>query len=82
MRYQINLVTVDTQPHQHKFYEIMVYQRGEGYLRTKEDLIPVGPGKIMIVPPGVEHGSIFRKAASGTPLPAISTIFSALPHRR
>lgn len=68
MRYQINLVTVDTQPHQHKFYEIMVYQRGEGYLRTKEGLIPVGPGKIMIVPPGVEHGSIFPEGGERYPI--------------
>ena len=68
MRYQINLVTVDTVPHQHKSYEIMVYQRGEGYLHTADAAIPVGPGKIMIVPPGTEHGSTFPHGGERYPI--------------
>ena len=43
--------------HKHKFYEIMLYVAGKGYLRTTEKNYPFEPGTIIIVPPGILHGS-------------------------
>lgn len=43
--------------HRHKTYEIMLYLSGEGYLRTDTVNYPFSPGSIIIVPPGVTHGS-------------------------
>ena len=71
MRYQINLVTVDTVPHQHKFYEIMVYQRGEGWLHTADGSIPAygisyvdtdGAEKAYSVNMSGEDGSLYLSA--------------------
>ena len=44
--------------HQHPKWEIMYYLRGEGYLATKNEKIPFKPGSVIIVPPGVVHGSV------------------------
>lgn len=44
--------------HRHKYYEIMLYLQGEGVLRTAEKDYPFAPGTIIIVPPGIEHGSM------------------------
>ncbi|MBQ4136931.1 MAG: AraC family transcriptional regulator [Clostridia bacterium] len=47
--------------HKHKFYEIMLYIWGEGFLRTAEKSYPFEPGTIIIVPPEIPHGSISEK---------------------
>jgi AraC-like DNA-binding protein len=36
----------------------MYYLKGEGYLATQNENIPFKPGSIIIVPPGVTHGSV------------------------
>lgn len=44
--------------HQHPKWEIMYYLSGEGYLANQNENIPFKPGSIIIVPPGVIHGSV------------------------
>lgn len=44
--------------HQHPDWEIMYYLSGEGYLATQKENVPYKPGSIIIVPPGVTHGSV------------------------
>ena len=44
--------------HKHNHYEIMLYLHGTGYLKTTKEDYPFAPGSIIIVPPGIEHGSI------------------------
>lgn len=44
--------------HQHNNYEIMLYLEGVGYLRTPKKNYHFSPGKIIIVPPYTEHGSV------------------------
>ena len=43
--------------HTHKTYEIMHYLEGNGYLRTSAGKLPFVPGTVIIVPPGLSHGS-------------------------
>ncbi|MBQ7821525.1 MAG: helix-turn-helix domain-containing protein [Clostridia bacterium] len=43
--------------HKHRHYEIMLYLSGEGSMRTQEKSYPFSPGTIIIMPPGVVHGS-------------------------
>ncbi|MBO7149101.1 MAG: AraC family transcriptional regulator [Clostridia bacterium] len=43
--------------HKHKFYEIMLYTEGKGFLRTSEKSYPFETGTIIIVPPEILHGS-------------------------
>ena len=60
MNLQINCTQdgIKTYPmHKHNNYEIMLYLQGEGYLRTTHADYPFSPGSIIIVPPGIEHGS-------------------------
>ena len=60
MNYQINKTKsgVTTYPlHRHTYYEVMLYLSGEGVLVTPQKHIPFSPGTILIVPPGVLHGS-------------------------
>lgn len=55
--------------HTHKQYEIMLYLEGTGELRTPRKNIPFCPGTVIIVPPGIEHGSFsehgFRNISVG-----------------
>ncbi|MBE6565333.1 MAG: AraC family transcriptional regulator [Ruminococcaceae bacterium] len=44
--------------HMHKNYEIMFYLEGEGYMKTDRGDIPFSPGKIILVPPNIRHGSV------------------------
>jgi len=60
MNLQINCTQdgINTYPmHKHNNYEIMLYLQGTGYLRTQNTDHPFSPGSIIIVPPGMEHGS-------------------------
>lgn len=60
MNLQINCTQdgVKTYPmHKHSNYEIMLYLKGTGCLRTRSADYPFSPGSIIIVPPGTEHGS-------------------------
>lgn len=43
--------------HAHGSEEIVLYVEGEGIMRTSERNIPFSPGKILIIPRGVMHGS-------------------------
>lgn len=40
--------------HAHGSEEIVLYVEGEGVMRTSERNIPFSPGKILIIPRGVE----------------------------
>ena len=44
--------------HSHGFWEIMYYVEGTGHLATPDVNYPFQPGSIIIVPPGVLHGSV------------------------
>ena len=60
MNLQINCTQsgIKTYPmHKHNNYEIMLYLQGTGHLRTQNTDYPFSPGSIIIVPPGIEHGS-------------------------
>ncbi|MBQ4087892.1 MAG: helix-turn-helix transcriptional regulator [Clostridia bacterium] len=46
--------------HQHSAYEVMQYIEGEGFLKTDTGDLPFLPGTIIIVPPGMRHGSVSR----------------------
>jgi len=61
----LNLQINRTQPglkkypmHTHRHYEIMHYLNGKGFLRTREKDLAFSPGTVVIVPPGMEHGSV------------------------
>lgn len=59
MSYIINYLTSEAPAHQHKDYEIIVYVSGSGIFQAAGTQIPVFPGKIVIIPPGVMHGVAF-----------------------
>lgn len=59
MDYIINVTGAQSAPlHTHDQYEIIVYTAGEGVMRTREREYPVRAGTIVIVPPGVGHGTV------------------------
>jgi AraC-like DNA-binding protein len=43
--------------HTHGHYEIMYYLEGEGHMRTAVREFPFHPGTVIIMPPGIWHGS-------------------------
>ncbi|MDD3243531.1 MAG: helix-turn-helix domain-containing protein [Eubacteriales bacterium] len=43
--------------HSHTDFEILYYTQGTGVLRTAQGNIPFFPGCILVVPPGILHGS-------------------------
>ena len=43
--------------HAHNHFEIMYYLQGEGALLLEGGHLPFSPGTVIIVPPGVMHGS-------------------------
>lgn len=47
-------------PHSHSYWEILYYIQGEGYLYTPQKNYDFAPGTIIIVPPGVLHGSVSK----------------------
>ena len=51
--------------HAHNQYEIIYYLRGRGNLKTEARDFPFEPGTVIIVPPGIYHGShsdsVFKK---------------------
>lgn len=44
--------------HKHSVFEIMHYVEGRGVLRTECEDIPFVPGTVVVMPPGVMHGSV------------------------
>lgn len=44
--------------HKHETWEIMTYMTGKGYLYTPEMNYPFKPGTVILVPPGMMHGSV------------------------
>lgn len=61
--------TIKYPMHKHNTYEVMCYFEGSGYLATEYGNIPFDKGSIIIVPPGVLHGSVstegFRNVSVG-----------------
>lgn len=53
--------TVKYPMHKHNTYEVMCYLEGSGYLATEHVNIPFDKGSIIIVPPGVLHGSVSKE---------------------
>jgi AraC-like DNA-binding protein len=49
--------TVRYPHHRHRNYEIMHYIRGRGRMWTEKGEIPFSPGQVVIIPPGLLHGS-------------------------
>ncbi len=47
--------------HSHTEYEIMHYISGEGFLKAETGDIPFRPGTVVIMPPGIIHGSASKK---------------------
>ena len=43
--------------HTHSHYEIMYYLEGDGHMCTALGNYPFHPGTVIIIPPGIEHGS-------------------------
>lgn len=43
--------------HCHQAYEVMLYTEGTGYLRTESGGYPFESGTVIVVPPGMMHGS-------------------------
>lgn len=61
MEFQINRTcdgVISYPQHQHKGYEIMLYLDGEGYMLADGKGVPFRCGTIIIVPPGISHGSV------------------------
>lgn len=58
--------------HAHDVFEIMHYVKGEGVLRTSCGDYPFASGTVIVVPPGIEHGSVaqgyFRNICINLPL--------------
>lgn len=46
--------------HRHTNWEIMYYLSGEGYLANERARIAFHPGSMIIVPPGILHGSVSK----------------------
>ncbi len=63
MNFLIDIIKDDSPLHKHKNYEIIVYTKGCGVSVVAGKKIDISPGKIVIVPPGTEHGT----TASGCP---------------
>lgn len=62
MEYVINKTLAQSPPlHTHDQYEIILYAAGEGIMRTQEKDYAVSAGSIIIVPPGVGHGSVAQE---------------------
>lgn len=60
MNFQINITQdgiKDYPLHKHNQYEIMIYLFGNGYMKTSVGNYPFAPYSIIIIPPGLEHGS-------------------------
>lgn len=57
MNFLIDLIKADSPLHKHKNYEIIVYTKGCGVSVVAGKKIEIGPGKIVIIPPGTEHST-------------------------
>ena len=44
--------------HRHKHYEIIIYTKGTGFLKTDNQQIPFSQGTVIIVPPNTSHCSL------------------------
>lgn len=44
--------------HKHRFYEIIIYTDGTGCFSLNDLSLPVSKGTIIVVPPGMEHGTV------------------------
>lgn len=45
-------------PHKHLHWELMIYLHGNGFLYTPEENYRFKPGTMILVPPGIIHGSV------------------------
>ena len=50
--------TVSYPMHRHGEFEVMYYFEGTGYMRTEKGNVAFEPGTVIIVPPGIMHGSV------------------------
>ena len=57
MEFLIDTLIGGTLPHKHKTYEIIAYIKGYSVIHAGGEDFSVGPGKVIIIPPGVVHHS-------------------------
>ena len=50
--------TVRYPMHRHVQWEIMYYTEGQGYMLTEKGKLPFEKGDVILMPPGITHGSI------------------------
>ena len=55
-------------PHSHSHWEIIYYLEGTGYLYTPDKNYDFVPGTVLIVPPGIVHGSVATDIFKGIPV--------------
>lgn len=55
MKYYVQFSTDSSPVHIHKYYEIIICTKGSGICHFNNESICVTPGKILIIPPLVEH---------------------------
>ncbi len=49
--------------HTHPYEELLLVQEGTGTFTVGDETLEVGPGELVVVPPGVPHG--FKNTGSG-----------------
>ncbi len=69
--------------HSHRVWEYMLYKKGTGTLVTQQGEFPFAPGTLILVPPGVRHGSRAEESfvnicihTESAPSPEHSAIFA------
>ena len=65
----MSVITVDAGPgegpalHTHPYEELLLVQEGTGTFTLGDETLEVGPGELVVVPPGVPHG--FKNTGDG-----------------
>ena len=60
MKIFVNMITRESPPHKHTYYEIIVYTQGCGTVRAGEMTIAAKPGLFLIIPPDLIHASVIE----------------------
>lgn len=60
MKIFVNMISRESPPHKHKYYEVIVYTKGCGTVYAGEMTIAAKPGMFLIVPPDLVHSCAFE----------------------
>ena len=63
MNYSVNLINSDSPPHQHNYYEIVVYKKGKSVFRVEGNEYNVSHGDIIVIPPQTLHSTVIEEGA-------------------